>query len=192
MSHRNDSDNEKDQIRRLRAGDRALFEEVVVQAHYESVWRQHLLLTDNRDIAADLTQETFVEAWRSIRTFRGEASLRTWLYTIAARVWQRSLTAQRAERNRQIAHPEILEDLPAVTPSPDKIVPQALFHEAVLCALRRLPDAQRLVLILCYRQDLSHTEAAHALGIPVGTVKSRLHEGLRHLRRLLAFHAEEE
>lgn len=177
---------ENELVRRLRRGDRATFEGAI-QTHYESVWRQHLLLCGNRDVAADLTQETFVEAWRFVRSFRGESSLRTWLHTIAVRVWQRSLSAKRTEA----ASPEMLDTLPDRTPTPDKAITQTLLNESVTCALRKLPEHQRVVIVLCYRQEMTHTEAAQALEIPVGTVKSRLHDGLRHLRRLLGSHQEE-
>lgn len=161
---------------RLRAGEREAFEQTVLQ-HYQSVARQLYLLCGDFDTAADLTQETFVEAWRSLPAFRGESSLRTWLHTIAVRVWHRT-RVQRPQRN--------IEPQPASpVDSPENALEQVLQVETLTCALRRLPDTQREVLVLCYRQEMSHAEVARALNIPVGTVKSRLHEGLKHLRRLL-------
>ena len=177
---------ENELIRRLRTGDRTTFE-AGVQTHYESVWRQHLLLCGSRDRAADLTQETFLEAWRSVRKFRGEASLRTWLHTIAVRVWQRSLATKWPEA----VSAEMLDTFPDQAPTPDTAITQTLLQESVTCALRKLPEHQRVVLVLCYRQEMTHTEVARALNIPVGTVKSRLHDGLRHLRRLLGSYLEE-
>lgn len=168
--------NDKKLLQRLRAGEREAFEQTV-QQNYQSIARQLYLLCGDFDTAADLTQETFVEAWRSLPSFRGESSLRTWLYTIALRVWHRART-QRPQRDAD-SRPDFS------TASPENVIEQVLRAETLACALQRLPDTQREVLVLCYRQEMSHAEVARALSIPVGTVKSRLHEGLKHLRRLL-------
>jgi RNA polymerase sigma-70 factor, ECF subfamily len=174
-------------LRRLRAGEQAAFE-TVVRLHYESVWHQQFLLCGCRELAADLTQETFLQAWRALPTFAGRASLRTWLYTIAVRVWQRALAKQQ-RGGAPLATTLLSEQLDAVPDRaavvPERAAGQALLAESVTCALLRLPPAQREIIVLCYRQHLSHAEAARALQIPLGTVKSRLHEGLKHLRRLL-------
>ena len=173
-------------LRRLRAGEQAAFE-TLVRLHYESVWHQQFLLCGCRELAADLTQETFLQAWRGLPTFAGRASLRTWLYTIAVRVWQRALAKQQRRAPLATLLPEQLDAVPdrAAAAVPERAAGQALLAESVTCALLRLPPAQREIIVLCYRQHLSHAEAARALQIPLGTVKSRLHEGLKHLRRLL-------
>src|SRR5690242_10432814 len=75
-------------IRALRANDRAAFESVV-SAHYESIYRQLWHLCGHRDRAADLTQEAFLEAWSALASYEGRACIRTWLHTIAIRVWYR-------------------------------------------------------------------------------------------------------
>lgn len=173
--------NDADLLRRLRAGERDAFEQTVLH-HYESVWRQHFLLCGSRETAADLTQETFVEAWRALPTFKGRSALRTWLHTIAVRVWRRFL----AKQPPVPARPEVLDTLPdRSAATPHQAAEHVLRAQTLACAVLRLPPAQREVLVLCYRQQLSHAEAACALGVPVGTVKSRLHDGLKHLRRLL-------
>ncbi len=69
---------------RLKANDRAAFEEVVTQ-HYQSVYRQLWHLCGEAETAADLTQETFLQAWRSLNSFRGQSAFLMWLYTIAVR-----------------------------------------------------------------------------------------------------------
>lgn len=174
-------------FRRLRAGEQIAYE-AAVRAHYESVFRQHYLLCFDRDTAADLTQETFVEAWRSLPTFLGRASVRTWLHIIAVRVWKRAL-AKRPPLTSALAETlDALPDRSAVSPA--QAAEESVRAETLACALRRLPENQRAVLVLCYRQEMSHAEAARALGVPIGTVKSRLHEGLKHLRRHLG-HLEE-
>ncbi|GAB4460570.1 MAG: sigma-70 family RNA polymerase sigma factor [Armatimonadaceae bacterium] len=166
-------------IARLRNGEQAAFE-AVVQAHYQSVWRQHYLFCGDADLAADLTQETFLQAWRSIGNFRGQSALRTWLYTIATRVWQRKgkpLVCRSVVPLPKTLHTE--------SPEPEEIAVGNIEQEAITIALRHLPDDMRVTLILFYRQELTHAEIAEALGIPVGTVKSRIYDGVRRLRRIL-------
>src|SRR5438876_11498381 len=75
-------------LRRLKVNDRAAFEEVV-ERHYQPVYRQLWHVCGEVETAADLTQETFVQAWKSLPSFEGRSALGTWLHTIAARVWMR-------------------------------------------------------------------------------------------------------
>ena len=171
--------------KQLRAGEAPAFETVVAQ-HYRPLYRQLYSLTGNADQAADLTQTTFVEAWKSLRSFGGRSSLRTWLRTIAVRIWWRQ---QKHDAYRDTE--PLLETLPAGTPDPHDAALFALQWDAVSCALVRLPPLYRSVIVLSFLEEMSHAEIAVALDIPVGTVKSRSHEAMRRLRRMLS-HLEEE
>jgi len=155
--------------------------ETIVRLHWESVYRQHWLLCHDEDLSADLTQETFVEAWKSVRGFRGESNIRTWLHTLAVRVWQR----YQSKRLPQPMNVTALEVLADSHPGPEATAEQLVTQERVQAALQRLPDAQRESIVLFYHQEMKYEEIATAVGIPVGTVKSRLHEGLKRLRQLL-------
>lgn len=166
-------------LERLQLGERDAFE-TVVRSHYEGVWRQQYLLCNDAELAADLTQETFLEAWRGIHAFRGKSSLRTWLYTIAARVWHRKVLLKRRETL------PLTESLVAKEDPPEEITLRQFTQEAISRALLQVPDAVRAVLILHYRQEMTHAEIADALGLPLGTVKTRLYDGLRRLRRILS------
>jgi RNA polymerase sigma-70 factor (ECF subfamily) len=114
--------------------------------------------------ADDLAQETFLAAFARLDEFRGEASLRSWLCGIAWRKVQagRRGGARRSAREAASARPDA-----ATTPSPE----QRLDIEA---AFARLTVEQRAAAALCLASDLSHGEAAAALGIPLGTLKSRV------------------
>jgi RNA polymerase sigma factor (sigma-70 family) len=165
---------------RLRAGEVAAFESVMCQ-HYESVWRQLYLLCQDPEKAADLTQETFIEAWCSVPKFAGRSKVRTWLYTIAVRVWQRkgrSLPETALSEEAWEAFP----DASAITES---VALQTLFSEAITGAIGRLPEDLRVIVVLHYRQEMTQREIATALQIPLGTVKSRQKEALRRLRVML-------
>ena len=135
-------------LQRLRAADPEACE-TVARLYWESVYRQHYLLCGDRDAAADLTQETFVEAWKGVRGFRGASNIRTWLHTIAVRVHHRYRThwAKRAPDQAFAAEIETLSD-PAL--SPQASAEQAITGERVRAALQKLPDAQRESLVLFY------------------------------------------
>lgn len=171
---------ERDLLKRLRAGERDAFEAVVDQ-HYAAVFRRLCCLCVDSGRAADLTQETFVAAWKSLRTFRGESSLRGWLYGIAHRLWRRSP----ATRFSPADDDTLFDALPDDGPALEEIVGASADGERLLRALHRLSDLYRAVVVLSYLDDLPHAAIAAQLGIPVGTVKSRLHAALRRLRQLL-------
>ena len=129
-----------------------------------------LRVTGRADLAQDAVQETFVDVLRGIDAFRGDARLTTWLYRIAVRAAIR--VASRA--------PGRAAPLPDELATGDGGAPEALAQREdaarILAAMSRLPAPQRAVLALAALDDLPHTEIAAVLGVPVGTVYSRLHQ----------------
>ena len=126
--------------------------------------------------AEEAVQETFVRAWRSRRRFDARlGSRRTWLFAIARHV----ISDIGSKRSRRPA-PEVHE----VPPEPETL-DDALIAWQVEEGLRRIGDAHRLVLVETQLRGRSHAEVAAELGIPEGTVKSRLYYGLRALRNVL-------
>ena len=180
-------------IERLQRGDTAAFEKLVNERSgviYGLLYR----LTENREEARDLTQETFLRAFQSIASFRGESDLRTWIYRIAInqarnrwRWWRRrrrdatvSLDAEDAGRQSLIA---TLRAESTKDPEQD-----ALAHErenALKKALIGLRRVYRETVILRDIEGFAYEEIAVALDISVGTVKSRLARGRQELRRKL-------
>jgi DNA-directed RNA polymerase specialized sigma24 family protein len=122
--------------------------------------------------ADDIAQETFLAAWSSLWRYRGSASVRSWLCAIA---WKKRQTALRS-RGRERARLQGLE-----APAPCGAGPDARLD--VTAALASLPDDQRAAVALCLGADFSHAEAAEALGLPLGTIKSHV---LRGRAKLLA------
>ena len=118
--------------------------------------------------ADDLAQETFLTAWAKLGTLKPDASLRSWLCGLA---WRKALTAQRG-RARSAAR-----DRQWLDTRPEFDTPAARDQVAVRQALETLPADQRAVIALCLAADWSHAEAAEALGLPVGTVKSHVARG---------------
>ena len=183
-------------LERLRAGEAAAFERLVEERHAD-IYALLYRLTEDPEEARDLTQETFLQAFRHLAGFRGEADLRTWLYRIAVnqarnrwRWWKR----RRRDRTVSLDAPaSASHDAPlsAGLPSREGGDPeeQALARErerALLAALRTLSRPYREVIVLRDIEGLSYEEVALALEINVGTVKSRLSRGRGELRRRLA------
>ena len=139
-----------------------------------------LRMTGEPHAAEDAVQETFVQLLRGIDSFRGEARLSTWLFRIALRASSRI----RARHGRDAA--DALVDVGG-DPGDDPARRAAMADERrrVLGAIARLPVAQRSVVALSAIQELPRAEVATILGIPVGTVDSRLHAARERLRELL-------
>ena len=168
-------------IRRLRLNDRAAFE-LVVERHYQSVFRQLWHFCHNEELAADLTQDTFEQAWKSLASFEGNSSVRTWIYTIAVRVWYRWKAAN--------SHANLPLDAWTESVADEALNPAQMLEIGALCAdvqsgLERLPAPMREALVLFYVQNLKYREISEALDVSLGTVKSRIHHGLKQLKALL-------
>jgi len=131
--------------------------------------------------ADDAVQETFVDVLRGIGSFRGDAKLSTWLFRIAIRAATRV-------RNRNVRRRHAIVDDHELPGDDDPVARAAERENArrLLAAIDELPAAQRAVVGLAAIQGIEHAEIAAVLGIPVGTVGSRLHEARDKLRVLLA------
>ncbi|HWS53596.1 MAG TPA: sigma-70 family RNA polymerase sigma factor [Pyrinomonadaceae bacterium] len=182
-------------LERLKAGDAAAFNHLVVERSgdiYALLYR----LTEDAEEARDLTQEVFLQAFRNIGGFRGEADLRTWLYRIAVnqarnrwRWWKR----RRRDRTVSLDAPAGGDNDAPLSASlaaeaGDDPEQQALDRErerALLTALRSLARPYREVILLRDIEGLAYEDVAAALEINVGTVKSRLSRGRAELRRRL-------
>lgn len=179
-----DEPRDEDLVRRFQAGDRGAFAALVAR-HERRVYNLALRMTGREEDARDATQDAFLAALRKLHTFRGEAAFTTWMHRVTVnacydllRKRQRAplpLEARGAEDDRPPPEP----------PAPDHAEEVGTAID-VRRALLQVPEEFRAVLVLCDIQDLSYEEAAHVLGVPVGTVKSRLHRGRVALGRLLA------
>jgi RNA polymerase sigma-70 factor (ECF subfamily) len=159
--------------------DRAAFGELV-RRHQSAVRRflRHLASGDAA-LADDLAQETFVQAYRGLARFRGEASFASWLLGIAHNHWRNARRKNRATEGVTDRHESSAEE----APSPAQAV--ALSHD-LAHALRELSPDEQTAVHLCFQQGLSHREAASVLDWPLGTVKTHLARGKDKLRHLLA------
>lgn len=154
--------------------------EAVQQLHREhavALWGYALRLTGDRARAEDVVQETMLRAWRNEIRDDGRGSARAWLFTVA-----RHLVVDDA-RSARHRHESPTDELPEAPQPAD--VDRLLDSLLVTDALRALSPDHRAVVVRAYFVRLTTAEIAAELGIPPGTVKSRLHYGLRALRLAL-------
>ena len=128
-------------------------------------------------LADDLAQETFLRAYKNIRSFRGEAKFSTWLYRIGYNCFR-----EEARRRKELVG--IDERQLESEPAPETVDP-GLKHD-LMHALSLLPLHERTAVVLCCQNGLSHDEAARVLDIPLGTVKTNVLRGREKLKRTLA------
>ncbi len=165
----------------LREGRHSAYE-AVIDAHYASVYRLLLLLSGDKHLAEDLTQETFTAAWQGIQGFKGQASIKTWLHRIAYNTF---VSMQRRQSRDKTLAEKLGECHPGACDDP---LSQMIADERVADigrALASLDAQERAVLILHYVEGLSYREMAGVLDRPGGTVKWLTSHAIEQLRRQL-------
>jgi RNA polymerase sigma factor (sigma-70 family) len=128
-------------------------------------------------LADDLSQETFLRAYKNIRSFRGEARFSTWLYRIAYNTFR-----ENARKRKELVG---IDEEQLQAEQDTRTVDPALRHD-LMHALSLLPLHERSAVLLCCQNGLSHDEAARVLDIPLGTVKTNVLRGREKLKRTLA------
>jgi RNA polymerase sigma-70 factor, ECF subfamily len=156
--------------------------DVIVERHRRGIYQLCYRFAGNHEDASDLSQEVFLRAYRGLQRFRGQSSLRTWLYRIGVNVCLNRASVKRPATEPIDArqHPDHRADDPATR------LLRAERGARVRAALARLPRRQRAALILRVYHDLSHREIAGVLGSSVGAVKANFFHALGNLRKLLA------
>ncbi|MDQ3804215.1 MAG: sigma-70 family RNA polymerase sigma factor, partial [Acidobacteriota bacterium] len=156
--------------------------EAEAMPHMNELYRTAVRLTLNRGEAEDLVQEVFLQAWKSYGRYEAGTNCRAWLFKILFH----KLDHHRRRKYAQWKHTVEGDDLIAETARYEPPVPQHLTDENVLGALDRLPERQREIVLLADVEEFSYREIAEVLGVPIGTVMSRLSRARAQLRRLLA------
>lgn len=152
----------------------------LVDLHYPSLYRFAFSLTRQESDACDLTQETFYIWATKGHQVRDESKVKSWLFTTLHREY-----LQRHRRNNRFPLIEISNaepELPEIAPA----TPERLDRHSILSALERIDHNFRAAIALFYLEDYSYPEIAEILGIPLGTVKSRISRGIAQLHGLLA------
>jgi RNA polymerase sigma-70 factor (ECF subfamily) len=173
-------------VQRCARGDEAACAELVAD-HQRMVVQLAINLLGDRDEALDLSQEVFLRVFRTIHRFRGQSSLRTWIYRIAVnqarnrhRFWSRRHRADQISLDEHVAlHGEFLSTGDS---TPDRVLAQKELAGRLQHALDNLPFDQRIAIVLREIDGLSYEEIAYSLGVAIGTVKSRLTRARQALR----------
>ena len=156
--------------------------EGLVESQYARLYNLHLRLTGDSEAAADLTQDTFEQAWRAAEGFRGEARPEVWLYGVALNVGRQ----WRRRRGWQEPPEPLDQDEPAdPEPGAEELTLLRERHDLLLGAVRRLPESWREAVALRYFLGVPAVEIARMEGVDAGTVRWRLHQALKRLWTLL-------
>jgi RNA polymerase sigma-70 factor, ECF subfamily len=139
-------------------------------------------LTQDRDEAEDLVQETYAKALKGFASFRLGTNFRAWIYRILRNAFLTSRTGLKATATVPLDLEDDEQALPAVEETPESILLQRSNGQLVQRALEQLPVAYREVLLLCEVEEMSYQEISATLGIPIGTVMSRLSRARKALR----------
>ena len=165
----------------VRSGDRDAFGRLV-ERESAAVYRTCLRILGRPQDAEDVTQESFVAAFRAIRGYRGEGSPRAWLLRIAQRQAYRRLEQRRPTAELEAVGEARLADS---STDPTKVVTAIESRREIRDAVAALPEPYREVVSLRFFSDLSLFEVAEATGRPLGTVKTHLRRGLERLRPII-------
>ena len=153
-----------------------LFERLYNFAHW---------LTQDREEAEDLVQETYAKALKGFRSFQPGTNFRAWIYQILRNAFLTSRTGLKSTVAVPLEVDGDEQNLPAVSETPESILLQRLDRQLVQEALVRLPINYREVLLLCEFEEMSYQEISATLAIPLGTAMSRLSRARRALRSTL-------
>ncbi|MHC4456057.1 MAG: RNA polymerase sigma factor [Planctomycetota bacterium] len=180
MQHRSERQN----LKNIRKGRREAYEAVISQ-HYRSIYRFMAYLTGDEGLAEDLTQETFTSAWANIDSYKGRASLGTWLHKIA---YHKFIDSKRGLKHHATFMAGLKEKKKNSDESYNPLYQLTsdehtrLLHKAI-CSLE---SPEYIVIVLHYIQELSFREMAKVLDEPAGTVKWRTSHALKRLKKLLS------
>ncbi len=162
----------------------ALSFEEVVEKHADFVYNVALRMTGDPTEAQDVMQEAFISAYRAFPKFRGESAITTWLYRITVNA---ALMKRRKEKKSKSVTLTGYEesDVEDWAQDPERAALDSELQTAIQDGLKKLPPDLRMAVVLRDVQGLSGEEAAQAQGVPVATLKTRLHRGRMLMRKHL-------
>ena len=177
-------------LRRAQSGDPEAFERLMEPLE-QLVWRVCWHYTGNREAAEDCGQEAMIRIWRNLANYRGECALESWVYRIAANCCMDWL--RKKKRDQSVSMETMVEqgfDPADDAPGTEAQVVAKDERQRLREAIALLPDDQREALILTQLEKVSYEEAAQALGVSEGTVKSRVNRAKARLKEILSAERE--
>jgi RNA polymerase sigma-70 factor (ECF subfamily) len=167
-------------LKDIAAGNRQALSDLYTR-YQRPLFNYLLQLTPDYGLAEELLQDTLVAVWKSARNFEERSSVRTWLIGIARRQAHNTLR----QRKLPFVDEADMERVMAMEPEPEDFTLATVARDELAAAFKQLAPVYREILGLIFVQELSYAETATLLGVPVGTVKSRLSNAKRMLRTLL-------
>lgn len=167
-----------------RTGDFGSFEELAMP-HFAKLYNFAHWLTQDRAAAEDLVQETYMKALRGFSSFQQGTNFRAWMYKIL----RNTFLTTKAGLKVSVSLDSDGDDRPAepaVTETPESVLLSRAEIETIQNALEKLPVKSREIILLCDLEEMSYQEIGQTLGIPIGTVMSRLSRARKAMRELLA------
>ena len=171
-------------LEQCRAGD-SLAIERLVQSHQQDVYRLALSILDDSDEADDVTQEVFVSALRALESFHGNASFKTWLFSITINLCRTRLKRHKNRGRLHLTLQSLFQLRGEQAHRPEEETLQNESDDALWRAIHALDDKHRLPIVLRYYHDMPVADIAGMLRVPVGTIHSRLNHARERLRVLL-------
>ena len=181
---------ERELVARARAGDEQAFAQLV-RENEKRVYNLALRMTGNPEDAMDVAQETFLNAWRGLRFFKGESAFSTWVYRLANNACIDHLRREKRRQSMLVAPPaeedgeERYADVPDHRFRPEAELERRELRRSVERGLEQLSPEHRQVLLLREVEGLSYQEIGQALDLEEGTVKSRIARARLALRKIL-------
>ena len=165
-------------VERVQQGDKTAFDALVLKYQHKIIKLISRYVRDPSEVL-DVTQETFIKAYRALANFRGDSAFYTWLYRIAINTAKNYLVAQgRRPPDTDIDAEEAAqyEGAPSLkeTDSPERLAQKDEVEETIYRAIEELPDDLRTAITLRELEGLSYEEIAQAMACPIGTVRSRI------------------
>jgi RNA polymerase sigma-70 factor (ECF subfamily) len=169
-------------VRRFQRGDESAFNEVVRRYQEKVYWIARRFVNDH-DAADDITQEAFCKAYESLRGFRGDASIYTWLYRITVNI---ALNTIRRQKVKGFFRIDALFDVADTSvQAPDELVEQQEDRALIEQAIAQLPRKQRSVFVLRYYEELPYEEIAKILKTSVGGLKANYFHAVRKIQEYI-------
>ena len=168
--------------------------DTLYKEHVDLIYRFAYRLCGEVEAAKDLAQETFLNAYRGLGQFRGDAQISTWLYTIASRACLRMRRRRKGAPDRELSLDEFIPttegefrlQIPVDSLNPEDALQNKQLHAALDAAIAQLPKPYKMVLVLRDMEGLSAKEVGTIMGLNERAVKSRLHRARLFVRRELS------
>lgn len=179
---------EAELIASVLAGDADAFEPLVKE-HERKIYNLALRMTGDPDDACDVAQDAFVKAYTSLKDFRGESAFGSWLYRLASNVCLDFLRREKRRGTVSLTVEDEELDIADLRFSPEDEIERLELRDEINTALMRLPATARQIIVMRDVSGLSYAEITEALGLELGTVKSRI---ARAREKLIAILSENE